>query len=308
LYKKSDDDFWQNCDHRSRRHLPPENGFIRDETKSPYRGGKGLLSTQNKTENEVVPGENEGKNSSGCQAGLNEGKGDLGKDFQPRIAVNSSCLFDLDGDVLEIASHDPNYQGKSDKLVNKDHSYIGVVKEQHFVDSKNGDDHSDFRCEAKAEKSEGNVLFELEFKPCQRICGRNSNSKRSQDRSSGNDQAVFEIKDEVRTAYLASRRFYAEDKCFVVVQSRTEENFRHTGYDILVGFQGHEQYPNDRKEGEYEKEDNACIYEDCLAFFSCLSGYFAIHGQFLAALLTAFPQFFTRKRLMKKITNHSIII
>ena len=212
--------------------------------------GLHLGTGQDQGEGEAVPGEDEGQQGSGHDAGLDQGHQHLEEDLIPGIAVHLGGILDLHGDVLEITPDHPDEQGHTDELIHPDQTQIAIIEADLLIDHEQGQHHQDLGGELEGQDLEGQVLFAVEVIPGQGIGGGDTHHHRHQHGAAGHDQAVLHVLHIVR---LQQHRG-------IVAQGGVEQEGG--GEHLGVRLEGDEQHPDQGEDGEDRIDQQQEVHHD----------------------------------------------
>lgn len=136
LQKQGDDDDRDGHDHRAGHQAAPVDVGIGDEAVDGHRQSLGVSPAENDAEHEVVPGEDEGENGRGYDAGSRDGQDDFQKAVEAGAAVHRRRLLEFLWKGLEERDHDPDDEGKGHHHVGEDEAEVGVDDADEGEDDK----------------------------------------------------------------------------------------------------------------------------------------------------------------------------
>src|SRR4051794_37989021 len=108
LHQQTDDEYRKRSDYRERRGLSPHRALAAEVSGDGDRQRVGVVARHQQREEELGPAEDERERAGRHQPGQRERQGDAAESLDWRAAVDQRALFDLDGDVGEIAAHHPD--------------------------------------------------------------------------------------------------------------------------------------------------------------------------------------------------------
>src|SRR5215831_3574613 len=88
--------------------------------------GYDLGAGEHESKQKVVPGEDEGEDSGGKEAGARHWKHDFPENLPAAAAIDQSALFELHWNILDIATHHPDHVGQAERSVESDEPDIGI--------------------------------------------------------------------------------------------------------------------------------------------------------------------------------------
>src|SRR3984957_299308 len=176
--------------HDCRRDLSILNAGSGDEGERADRDRLFLGRRQNEREDEVVPAENESQEPGRRDPRSRQRNSDAGERAPPRMTRNAIGVFNVGGEIFEIAAHDPEDERQRDELIDPDETDIGVGKPQLLEIKRERQQHQQRRREAKRQKRERDVFAEPKFEARERISRGNAENERDRDRGRRQKHAI----------------------------------------------------------------------------------------------------------------------
>src|SRR6185437_3518524 len=118
-----EDENRQHDDERRRRQRSPGKLLEGEHVVDGDRQGARLAAGEDDTENEVVPGEDEGEDRGDDDAGARQRQGDAAEGLPQRAAVDERRFLDVGRQGLEEADHDPGDDRHGDDEIGDDHRH-----------------------------------------------------------------------------------------------------------------------------------------------------------------------------------------
>ena len=203
-----------------------------------------------KREDEIVPAEDEGQQARRRDAGTGERHRDARERAPPRMAGDAIGIFDVRGDILEIAAHDPQDQRQRDQLIDPDQADVSVGQADLLEIERERQQHEQRRREAERQEREGDVLAQTKLEAREGIGRGNAKNQRDDDRDRRKKHAVPEIVHESDVERAGRRNELAGDQRRVIGERRREEQAGRNAQDVLIRLERHEEDPEDREQEE----------------------------------------------------------
>ena len=187
---------------------------------------------ENRTEDEIVPREDERQDRADDDAGTREGQRDVAEQRPGAAAVDQRSLFELFGQRLEMSGH-------------------------HIDDNRNGDhkmrDDQRRQCVVEAEKLKHGKQWNeigheaMGLQPRDAIARRHADGKRDQCRATGHDDAVPKVQ---------PHRIFSEDLDVVLERRRIGNEDRRIGEVVDFVLERQRQHPEENQNRRRDDDDD----------------------------------------------------
>src|SRR3984957_13100337 len=211
---------------------------------------------QNERKDEVVPAEDESQEPGGGDPRTRQRNRDARERAPPRMTGNAIGVFNVRGQVLKIAAHDPENKRQRDQLIDPDEADVSVGEPQLLEIKRERQQHQQRRREAERHQGECDILTETELEARERIRRGNAKNERNHNRRRREKDAVPEIFHKCDVERSRRRNELAGDQGRVVGERRREEKAGRDTKDVLIGLERHKEDPEDRKQEEEHDEDD----------------------------------------------------
>src|SRR5262249_20710799 len=145
-------------EHRHGGDLGPEIRLAAEIMRDLDGVGGDLGPGQHQSEDEVVPGKDEGEHRGREQAAAHHREHYLPQHLPAGAAINQSALLELERHLLDIAAHHPDDIGQTESRIEDDQPVIGVDPAEPDIEQEDREDDGDRRHQALRNDPHGEVL------------------------------------------------------------------------------------------------------------------------------------------------------